>query len=120
MDYKFEDWETLPLDKKREVWNHYWNPYEPNIGFLTKKEIVDNFIKSIKIEALQYGIGSFGFGTYMLFIILGDSKIQVPKEFAGLPVNKGVVISKVDNVAQVKFKYGGIGKRDLTQKIFIG
>ncbi|NVO10273.1 MAG: hypothetical protein HXX16_09960 [Bacteroidales bacterium] len=116
----FSEWQELTFSDKREIWNHYWNPYEPEIGFRTKKEIVDNFIKSININALQYGIGNFGWGVYELFIIVEDSSIIIPKTFSDISINKGVVKEWIDkNKVEVKFDYGGTTTIDLEQKIVI-
>jgi len=121
MDYTFDKWQQLSLEEKSEILNHYWNPYKPLIGYDTKKEIVENFIKITKINGLQFGLRSFGWYVYEIYVVLDNSKIRVPKEFADLTVNKGLIIDKIDdNLVKVKFNYGGTLDIDLTQKIFIG
>lgn len=79
------------ISKKRDIWNHYWNPYKPEIRASLKRDIVNNFIKSTSIQALQYGIRSFGQEVYLLFIIVENSKVRVPKRFSDIFINKGVV-----------------------------
>ncbi len=119
-DIGFIEWQRLSFSDKREIWNHYWNPYEPEIGHKTKQEIVDNFIKSTKIKGLQYGLGYFGWGAYQLFVIVNDSSIRVPKNFADISVNKGIIKKWIDkNNVEVKFNYGGTTTVDLGQKIII-
>lgn len=120
-DITFLEWDALPISEKREIWNHYWNPYEPQIGAFTKSEIVDNLTKSIPINALQCGIRSFGWGVYMLFVIVDNSKIRVPKQFSGLSVNKGVIKDWVNkDEAKVTFNYGGTLITNMNEKIVIG
>jgi len=120
-EFSFTEWQELSYFDKREIWSHYWNPYKPEIGLKTKKEIVDNFIKSTGIKALQFGLKSFGWGVYLIFVVVEDSKIRVPKQFVDITVNKGIVKNKFDNnFAEVKFNYGGTSKVDLRQRIVIG
>jgi hypothetical protein len=119
-DIGFKDWQKLTFSDKREIWNHYWNPYEPEVGLRTKQEIVENFISSTKIDGLQFGIGNFGWGVYMLFVIVDNSKIKVPKNFSDLPINKGIVKKWIDKTKiEVKFNYGGTTTIDLNDKIII-
>ena len=56
----------------------------------------------------------------MLYVIVKDSKTRIPKEFSDLPVNKGVIIERLDNYkAKVKFGYGGTTEVDLKDKMKI-
>ena len=67
-------------------------------------ELVENLIKATKFNALQYGIKSFGWYVYELYVVVENSKIRVPKVFADLSVNKGLVISRINNeLVRVKF-----------------
>ena len=121
MDYTFEKWQQLTYEQKRDIWNHYWTPYNPTIGYEAKKNIVENFIVTSKVKGFQFGLRSFGWEVYELYVVVDNSKIRVPKKFADLPVNKGVIIARIDDkLAKVKFDYGGTFDIDLTQKIFIG
>jgi hypothetical protein len=120
MDIGFNDWEKLSFSEKREIWSLYWNPYEPEIGSKTKLELVEQFINSTKINGLQFGIGNYGWGVYMLFVIVENSRIRVPKKFSDLPVNKGIVTKWVDkDIIEVKFNYGGTRTIELKDKIII-
>jgi hypothetical protein len=118
--YSLEKWKSLSLDEKREIWNHVWDPFHPQIGFITKSEIVECFVKNIKINALQYGIRSFGWYVYALYVVVEDSRIKVPEKFLDVNVNKGVFQKTIDkNKALVKFRYGGLTEIDLTDKVII-
>ena len=119
-DITFCDWQTLSPTEKCHIINNYWNPRAPQIGISIKHEIVDNFIKSISINGLQYGIKSFGWGAYLLFVIVQDSKTRVPKKYSDILVNKGVVKEWINNNhAKVKFDYGGTEVINLKEKIII-
>ena len=121
MDYAFEEWLKLDFSVKREIWNHYWDPWNPSIGYKTKMELVENLIKNTKFNSLQYGIKSFGWYVYQLYVVVENSKIRVPRHFAELSVNKGLVIGRIDNDhVRVKFSYGGEQDIDLRQRIYIG
>ncbi len=103
-----------------DIINHVWNPYKPEIGFELKSEIVQNFVMSYAGKGIQYGIASFGWGVYMLFIVVKDSKIRIPKEFSGMPVNKGVIKSQIrENEYFVKFGYGGTIEREIESEVLI-
>ena len=120
-NYNWEQWQILNEIEKRNVINHFWDAFNPNIGLKTKTEIVDNFIKSVNFQGQQFGIKSFGFYVYMLFVIVDNSKIRVPKKFGGLLVNKGVILKENgDNKFLEKFKYGGTVVVELNTKILIG
>ena len=120
-DFSFNEWQQLSYSQKREICNHFWNPFEPMIGYDIKMNIVENFIKESKINGIQFGLRSFGWEVYEIYVVVGNSKIRVPKIFADLPVNKGLIINKINgSLAKVKFNYGGIIDIDLTRKIFIG
>jgi hypothetical protein len=116
----FEEWNDLSFESKRDIWNHHWNPYEPKIGEKTKRAIVEKFANDLNVEFEQIGIGTFGWTVYMLFVIVNDSKIRIPKRFSEVPVNKGIIIEHLDSVkAKVKFGYGGTAEIDLTDKMKI-
>jgi hypothetical protein len=114
------DWQALDQEAKTKIINNVWNPYKPEIGFQLKYEIVQNFIKLSADNGIQYGIANFGWGVYMLYIVVKNSKIRIPKKFLGLPVNKGIIISKLsENEFVVKFGYGGTVTRRIDSKISI-
>ena len=114
----FDQWNELSFESKREIWNHHWNPYEPEIGMNTKQAIVEQFAEELKIDFKQIGIGSFGWTVYMLFVIVADSKTRVPTRFSDLSVNKGIIKEMLENgKARVKYGYGGTFDVDLTEKM---
>jgi hypothetical protein len=114
----FDEWNDLSFESKSDIWNHHWNAYEPEIGKKTKQAIVERFANDLKTDYEQIGIGSFGWTVCMLFVVVKDSKMRIPEEFSGLPVNKGVILERLDmNKANVKFGYGGITEVDLTDKL---
>lgn len=116
----FSEWEKLTPDEKEYIINNYWNPYEPQIGISTKYEIINSFIKSIHINSLQYGIRSFGWGVYLLFVIVENSKIRIPKRYSGISVNKGIVKDWIDEkYIKVKFDYGGIEVICLKERVVV-
>jgi hypothetical protein len=116
----FDEWNDLSFESKRDIWNHHWNPYEPEIGKKTKHAIVEQFSNDLNADFEQVGLGSFGWTVHMLFVIVKDSKTRIPKEFSNLPVNKGVILEQLDTKrAKVKFGYGGITEVDLTDKMKI-
>ena len=116
----FDEWNGLSFESKREIWNHHWTPHEPEIGKNTKQSIVERFANELKVDFEQVGIGAFGWTVYMLFVIVKDSKTNIPKRFSDLPVNKGLIIERLKaNLANVKFDYGGTTQIDLTDNMII-
>lgn len=119
-EYNWEEWQLLNEVERRNTYNHVWDAFNPEIGKKTKKAIIDNFISHLNIDAIQYGIKSFGWNVYMLYVIVKDSKDRIPKSFGGMSVNKGLVIEKLNSEkAIVKFSYGGKVEVELTQRIVI-
>ncbi|BES63164.1 hypothetical protein [Dysgonomonas capnocytophagoides] len=120
-DITFSEWDSLSFSEKCEICNHHWNPHSPQIGSSIKREIINNFIKHTSFNGLQYGIRSFEWGIYMLFVIVEDAKTRVPKKYSDLLVNKGIVKEWVDkNQVLVKFNYGGSLIINLESNIIIG
>jgi hypothetical protein len=115
-----EQWEKLDEIQRNNIVNHYWDPYNPTIGQKTKKQIVDYFTRKLKIPGRQFGLKTFGWTQYMLYVIVDNSKQKVPSNFLGLAVNKGVIVN--DSIAEkttVKFRYGGATQIDLTKNVII-
>jgi len=120
MDYNWKEFEKLNETEKRNIFNHIWDPYNPEIGYKTKLIIVEKFIECSNIPAIQFGIKSFGWNVYMIYVIVDNSKIRVPKNFASLPVNKGIISRKIDTEKSiVKFNYGGEMEVSLNEKIIV-
>ncbi|WP_291103636.1 MULTISPECIES: hypothetical protein [unclassified Flavobacterium] len=120
LDFTFDEWKQLPFESKREIWNHYWNPYDPKIGKKTKQAIVNQFADKLNIAFEQIGIGSFGWSVYMLFVIVKESKTRIPKHFSDLSVNKEVILEYLeDKKVKVKFGYGGLTEVVLDERIII-
>ena len=114
-DFTFEEWETLAFEEKRDIWNHYWNPYESNVGKKTR----DSIISAFKIQhtqlceaAIDIGFGYFGFNVGCIYIVLENSKKKVPRHFSDVSINKGIVIDKKSNETYiVKWRdVGGTGE----------
>jgi hypothetical protein len=119
-DYDIEQWKKLKEIEKNNIINNYWDPYNPTIGQKTKSEIVDDFIQKLKIPGEQFGLKTFGWTVYMLYVVVDNSRQRVPTNFLGLPINKGVIINNsISDKTIVKFKYGGTIELDLTKKIII-
>jgi len=119
-EYNLQQWLKLTDIERINIINHNWDPYNPTIGQKIKGEIVNEFISKNRITARQFGLKSFGWTVYMLYVVVDNSRERVPSKFLGLSVNKGIIISKiVDNKAMVKFNYGGTLEIDLTERISI-
>ncbi len=119
-DYDLEQWKNLTDKERINIVNHYWDAYNPSIGQKTKREIVNYFIQTSKISARQFGIKSFGWTVYMIYVVVDNSRQRVPSNFLGLSVNKGIIVDNgADNGTIVKFNYGGTEEMDLSEKIVI-
>ena len=119
-EYDIGQWLKLTDSERINIINNLWDPYNPTIGQKIKREIVNEFISKTRISARQFGLKSFGWTVYMLFVVVDNSRERVPSKFLGLSVNKGIIISNVvDNKAMVKFNYGGTVEIDLTERISI-
>ncbi len=105
---ELQQWLELDQNAISQVVHHTWSPYNPEIGIILKTEIVKYFGAALSDKVLQFGLKTFGWGDYMLFAIVEDSKVRIPKNFANLFVNKGVVKEKLEGAKYiVKFNYGG-------------
>jgi hypothetical protein len=107
-DYTFDDWINLDNDIKRDLVNHYWNPYEPNIGLKTRQNIIDSFKLAIKSELEYCKFRYFGFYAEAIFVIVKDPKVRLPRDFAGLVINRGKKLENLgDNIWLVKWNFSG-------------
>ncbi len=110
-DYSFEEWQKLPFEVKRDIWNHYWNPYKPEIGKATRDVILERFKQcypKLIEKALGFGFDYFGWGVGCIYIVVPKPSIRVPREFASINVNKGVYYQRLDEeTILVNWRYGG-------------
>ncbi len=120
-DYTFDDWGQLPNEKKIDIINNYWDPFDSTIGQKTKSTIIENFLRHQTDNSVrQVGIKNFGFYAVQLFVITDNSKLKIPTEFAGLIINKGIIDKQIkDNTYRIKWRDGGHDDIDLTEKIII-
>ena len=94
---------------KREIWNHYWNPYQPEIGKSTRDAILENF-KLCYPELVEkaLGFGYFGWDVGCIYVVVPKSSTRVPQEFASIYVNKGVYYQRINvETILVNWRYGG-------------
>jgi len=113
-DFTYEEWCQLSFEEKREVWNHYWSPYEPDKGRTTRRAIMDAFCEAypeITGSALETGYGYFGWYVGCIYVIT-DGKIKVPKHFSDVLVNKGTIITNITkDIVHVRWRdVGGSDK----------
>lgn len=107
-DYSFLEWQELSASDKREIINHYWTPFHPEIGSKTRSEIIDEFKRTVgqKLDYCTYRY--LGFYATAIFVIPSDNSTRIPTEFAGIPVNKGKVEEKIsDSLWKVKWRLSG-------------
>ena len=118
--HNIQEWLKMSDSERIQTINTLWNPYEPHIAFQTKKELVEHFISTTKIEGQQFGIKSFGWTVYMIYVVVENSKQRVPRKFLGMSVNKGIILNYTyDKNAVVKFGYGGKFEMDLSEFVRI-
>lgn len=99
-EYTFEEWQRLPLETKRTIWNQYWTPSAPEIGQATRQAILNQFCRrypAIDENAIEINCGHFGHYVFCIYVIVSDSSISVPKRFASILVNKGLVRERIDD-----------------------
>jgi hypothetical protein len=110
-EYSFEEWQNLPFEIKRDIWNNYWNPYEPEVGQLTRTAIIAEFKRvytEIGEKAVAIGYGYFGWEVGCIYVVVRKSSIRIPKEFASVMVNKGIIVKYLEKeTVLVNWKYGG-------------
>jgi hypothetical protein len=106
-EYDLGQWQKLDEGVRINIINHYWEPYNPQIGQRTKREILEAFIDKTKGSAHQYGIRGFGWTVCMLHVVFDTPSISIPSKFLGLPINKGIIINRLEMQQKVKFDYGG-------------
>ena len=110
-EYSFDEWEKLPFEIKRDIWNNYWNPYKPEVGHLTRNEIIAEFKRAypeIREKAVAIGYGYFGWDVGCIYVVVPKSSIRIPKEFASIMINKATVVKYFDKeTALVNWRYGG-------------
>ena len=110
-EYSFDEWQRLPVEIKRDIWNQYWNPYQPDIGKSTREAILENFKLSypeLIEKSIGFGFDYFGWGVGCIYVVVPKSSIRVPQEFASIYVNKGVYYQRInEETILVNWRYGG-------------
>ena len=116
-EYNFTDWVELSEDIKRDIQNHYWSPFETNIGEKTRNGILKEFVKTINNDYYLCEFGYFAHYAVGIMYLPKDSKTRTPKDFHGILINKGVIIDEHSyNEFTVKWKYSGKQKIKLNIK----
>lgn len=109
-DFTFGEWETLSPKAKSDICNT-WSPYHPEIGELTRNAIINEFKRlypELAKQSLEIGYAYFGWMVGCIYIIVPNSSIKVPKEFASLFVNKGYIYKRINKeTILVNWRYGG-------------
>src|SRR5262245_21682914 len=110
-EYSFEEWQNLPSEIKRDIWNNYWNPYKPEAGQLTRNAIIAEFKRAypeISEKVVTIGYGYFGWEVGCIYVVVPKPSIRIPKEFASVMINKGIIIKYLEKeTVLVNWKYGG-------------
>ena len=112
-DYNFTDWINLSEDLRRDIQNHYWTPFEPEIGKKTRNLILEEFIKTIGKDFFLCEFGYFAHYIIGIKYIPNDSKKKVPNEFYGIIINKGKIIERISN-EKIKVNWRHSGTEILT------
>jgi hypothetical protein len=118
-DYSFDEWQELPFEIKRDIWNNYWNPYRSEVGKSTRDAILEKFRLSypeLMEQAIGFGFDYFGWELGCIYVVVPKPSIKVPKEFASIYVNKGVFYQRLnEKTILVNWRYGG-SKAEFTAK----
>ena len=107
-EYTFDEWMNLTFKEQREIVNNYWNPYNPELGKLTRDEIIKAFRKSVNTELEFCEFKYFGFYADAIFVIPKEAETKLPTTFAGLTVNRGEKIEQTeDGEWKIKWEHSG-------------
>ena len=110
-DFSFEEWESLSFEEKREIWNKYWNPYEPLTGERTRNEILEKFKeknKKVLEKSVSIGFGYFAHYVGCIYVLVENSDIRIPQRFSDISINKGVIKEKINETEYVvDWRIGG-------------
>lgn len=114
-EYTFSEWDSLRFEDKREIWNHFWNPYEREKGKATREAIIGEFrnqFSEISESAISIGYGYFGWEVGCIYVVTQNSE-RVPKRFSDVLINKGTIIkTNSDGTYEVKWRdVGGTDKK---------
>lgn len=107
-EYNFTDWTNLSEDIKRYIQNHYWTPFEPEIGKMTRNMILTEFIRTIGEDFYLCEFGYFAHYINGIKYIPIDLKEKAPNDFYGIIINKGKIIERIGNdKVKVKWRHSG-------------
>ncbi|MCZ4696458.1 hypothetical protein DWB61_17500 [Ancylomarina euxinus] len=107
-EYNFTDWINLSEDIRRDIQNHYWTPFEPDIGKKTRGLILEEFIKTIDNEFYLCEFGYFAHYVIGIKYIPIDSSKKAPNNFHGIIINKGKIIERIEKgKIKVNWRHSG-------------
>jgi hypothetical protein len=118
-DYTFEEWQKLPFETKRDIWNNYWNPYQPEIGKSTREAILERFklnYPKLMEHVIDFGFEYFGWNVGCIYVIVPRSSIR--KSLLRFTLTKASCISEL---MRKLFLWIGVmvaQRQNLTQKSF--
>lgn len=121
MPTDFLRWDTLSPKLKKVIMEQHWlkdSTSDDQDQIKLKTSIAEAFANRITPPPIQVGLSHFGWRKNMLFAIVKDDAKKLPKEFSGIPVNKGVIIEEKSNgLSSVRFDFGMSEDLDLSEKI---
>jgi hypothetical protein len=107
-EYNFSEWLNLSEDKRREIQNHYWTPFDTKIGEKTRHKILEEFIKTIDCDYYLCKFGYFAHYVIGIRVIPKDSKKRIPNDYHGIIINKGVILNDHgDGEYTVRWRHSG-------------
>ena len=115
-EYNLTDWINLSENVRRDIQNHYWTPFEPEVGANTRNLILDEFIRTIGEDFYLCEFGYFAHYVIGIKYIPYDSRKKVPNYFHGIIINKGKITERIGN-DKIKVNWRHHGTELITIKV---
>lgn len=86
----YVEWQRLPFQEKIDIVNHYWSPYNEEMGLVTREQIIDALSKKLRMkDIIDIRFKWYGWYNIAIFVkVVKNAKIRLPRKFDIFEIKK--------------------------------